>query len=123
MPKSSPADRLDDVLRAATRVFARKGFRRTQMTDVATDLGVSVGSLYTIVESKDALFHECLLAATPATVARRRLTFPLPTPPPRATKRVVEDGMAAVRRGSLLASAAEVDEPTDVAGALAAIIG
>lgn len=60
MARRPPAQRLDDVVVAATAVFAAKGFRRTQMADVARELRVSPGNLYNYVESKDALFELAL---------------------------------------------------------------
>jgi AcrR family transcriptional regulator len=45
-----------DLLRAATKVFAAKGYRQTQMSDIAREMGVSQGTLYTYVESKETLF-------------------------------------------------------------------
>src|SRR6266498_1602256 len=52
-----PEDRLEDVVRAGAAVFARRGYRRTQMADVAGEMGVSPGNLYNYVEGKDALFY------------------------------------------------------------------
>ncbi len=52
-----PEDRLEDALRAGAVVFARRGYRRTQMADVAREMGVSPGNLYNYVDSKDALFY------------------------------------------------------------------
>jgi len=52
-----PEDRLEDLIRAAAAVFSRRGYRRTQMAEVAHQLGVSPGNLYNYVEGKDALFH------------------------------------------------------------------
>lgn len=52
-----PEDRLEDVVRAGASVFARRGYRRTQMADVAREMGVSPGNLYNYVDSKDALFY------------------------------------------------------------------
>src|SRR5215218_6203291 len=50
-------DRLEDVVQAGAEVFARRGYRRTQMADVAAVMGVSPGNLYNYVDSKDALFY------------------------------------------------------------------
>jgi AcrR family transcriptional regulator len=50
-------DRLEDVVQAGAEVFARRGYRRTQMADVAAAMGVSPGNLYNYVDSKDALFY------------------------------------------------------------------
>jgi AcrR family transcriptional regulator len=55
--RARPEGRLEDVVRAAATVFARRGFRRTQMADVAREMGVSPGNLYNYVDSKDALFY------------------------------------------------------------------
>jgi AcrR family transcriptional regulator len=48
--------RLDELVAAATKTFGQKGFRRTQMADIAAAAGVSPGNLYNYVESKEALF-------------------------------------------------------------------
>lgn len=57
MPRKPPADRVSDLIDAGTRVFARKGFRRAQMADIAREMGVSAGLLYRYVQSKEALFY------------------------------------------------------------------
>jgi len=45
------ADRLEHVVQAGAEVFARRGYRRTQMADVAAAMGVSPGNLYNYVDS------------------------------------------------------------------------
>src|SRR5436309_15843123 len=60
MPRKAPEERLDELVAAALRVFAAKGFRAAQMADVAAEMGVSQGTLYNYVESKDGLFSLCL---------------------------------------------------------------
>lgn len=47
---------LSDLLKAATKVFTAKGYRQTQMSDIAREMGVSQGTLYNYIESKEALF-------------------------------------------------------------------
>jgi len=49
-------NRLEDLAQAGFTVFVQKGFRRTQVADVALEAGVSTGSLYNYVASKEALF-------------------------------------------------------------------
>jgi AcrR family transcriptional regulator len=44
------------LLDAAAAAFVEHGFHRTQMDDVAERLGVSKGTIYRTVDSKDALF-------------------------------------------------------------------
>jgi AcrR family transcriptional regulator len=55
--RAQPQGRLEDLVRAGAMVFARRGYRRTQMADVAREMGVSPGNLYNYVDSKDALFY------------------------------------------------------------------
>lgn len=55
-PKIDIGARREALILAATEVFADKGFRQTQMSDVAEEMGVSPGSLYNYVDSKETLF-------------------------------------------------------------------
>jgi TetR/AcrR family transcriptional regulator, repressor for uid operon len=48
-------DRRTHILDAAERSFARAGFHRTTMQDVAAEAGMSPGNLYRYFQSKDAL--------------------------------------------------------------------
>jgi len=57
MSRIRSADRLDQLLTAAAAVFTARGYRRTQMADIANAMGVAPGTLYLYVESKEALFH------------------------------------------------------------------
>lgn len=52
----TPTDRLPKLLDAAAEAFIEHGFVRTQMDDIAERLGVSKGTIYRSVESKEALF-------------------------------------------------------------------
>ena len=49
------AARREQILEAATRVFAKKGFRRATTREVAREAGVSEGTIYNYFEDKDAL--------------------------------------------------------------------
>jgi AcrR family transcriptional regulator len=49
--------RRDDILAAAKRVFAKKGYHATTIADVAKAARISYGSVYWYFDSKDALFH------------------------------------------------------------------
>ncbi len=81
MPRRTPPSRLTDIAEAATKVFTAKGYRRTLMTDVGKELGLSHALLYQHVESKEALFQLALLWAI-APEALPALPTPLPTPAP-----------------------------------------
>ena len=89
MPPQMPAERFQDLLDAATRVFIAQGYQRTQMADVAAAMGVAKGTVYLYVESKEALFDAALRfadAPRPVSIPQR---LPVPTPPAGRTLRYV----------------------------------
>lgn len=51
-----------DILAAAKKVFARKGYHATTVADIAKAAKVSYGSIYWYFDSKDALFHALMEA-------------------------------------------------------------
>src|SRR5258708_3329722 len=51
-------NRYDEIIQAALRIFAEKGYAATSIQDVADAVGVLKGSLYHYIDSKeDLLFH------------------------------------------------------------------
>ncbi len=44
------------IIRAASRVFAKKGFSGTVMADIASEAGIGKGTLYEYFDSKESLF-------------------------------------------------------------------
>ena len=56
MPRTSPSDRFSKLIDAAAGAFVEHGFQRTQMDDIAERLGVSKGTIYRAVDSKESLF-------------------------------------------------------------------
>src|SRR5437016_13389998 len=77
-----PETRLSDLIEAAIEVFIAKGYRRTQMADVARAARVSQGTLYNYVESKEALFYliidRGLIGAAPPTLSEQKIRTPAP---------------------------------------------
>jgi AcrR family transcriptional regulator len=57
MARTRDPDFLNRLAHAGMQVFARKGLKRARMSDVALVMGVSHGTLYNYVESKEALFY------------------------------------------------------------------
>jgi AcrR family transcriptional regulator len=127
VPRSTSDDelrtRFDALVATATRVFSARGFKRTQMGDVAEAHGVSVGSLYRYVEGKEALFLACLEAASPAGPPAKAPRLPIATPSARTVRGVVARGRGAIAGAGPLKEALATDEPADVAAELAGIIG
>ena len=94
MARPRPEGRFEQLRDAALAVFAAKGLLRARMADVAQAMGVSTGSLYNYVESKEALFHWIVeLGSEPGPIsAPARL--PIPTPAPRATEKRLREALA-----------------------------
>lgn len=53
--RTARGDKHDRILRAATRVFAQRGFFSAQVADVAREAGVAAGTVYLYFRSKDDL--------------------------------------------------------------------
>jgi AcrR family transcriptional regulator len=92
VPRKAPPDRFRQLVTCATRVFIAQGYRRTQMDDVAREMGVAKGTLYLYVESKEALFYAVVRHLDGAAEPPREL--PLPTPKPGAIVDLVRQRFA-----------------------------
>ncbi len=46
------------IVQAAIRVFSRKGFARTTISDIAEEAGIGKGTVYEYFESKEAVIHQ-----------------------------------------------------------------
>jgi len=57
------ARRRDEVLDVATEIFAEKGYDGTPISEIARVAEVSLATLYSIFESKDALYQTVLVRA------------------------------------------------------------
>ena len=53
-PRQRARDRLPELVEAA-RVFTTRGYRATQMADIAKEMGVSEAALYRYVDGKEGL--------------------------------------------------------------------
>ncbi len=60
----TPDVRRAQLLAAACRVLARKGYARASVSDIIREAGVARGTFYNYFESKQALFHAALVDLT-----------------------------------------------------------
>jgi TetR/AcrR family fatty acid metabolism transcriptional regulator len=80
-PRAREGDKRERILRAATKVFARKGFHATRVSEVAKSAGVADGTIYLYFKSKDdllvSLFEDrvVLLLATLDRELQKRESF------------------------------------------------
>ena len=122
MARKRPEGRLDQLLECATRVFIERGYRRTQMADVAREMGVSAGTLYGYVEGKEALFHLLIdRAFTDAPAATPDL--PVRTPKPGATIARLRERLASEAALPRLAAACARPRARDVRRECADVLG
>jgi AcrR family transcriptional regulator len=120
VPRLPASERLLSIAAAATEMFGRRGYRGTRTAEVAARAGMSAGSLFTYVESKEALFHLVFLHGL-GLPADRPLALPLRTPGPGETFALLERALAEASVPRIRAALAE-DEPADVAGELRGIV-
>lgn len=59
-PKNPPPDRRQDILEAALRVFATKGYTAATNAEIAREAGVTAAALYYYFPSKQELFREVI---------------------------------------------------------------
>lgn len=84
MPKVNDAHRAarrDQILQAAWKCFARKGFHATSMADVIGEAGLSAGAVYLYFRSKDDIIV-AVASQVFAGIEGRLLTFLAQDPPP-----------------------------------------
>lgn len=58
--KSRESDRRTEILSAAQKCFARHGFAKTTMEDIAQVVGMKAGSLYHYYDGKETIFREVI---------------------------------------------------------------
>jgi AcrR family transcriptional regulator len=115
-----PKARLDDIVESATRIFNEKGYRRTLITDVASDLGIAPGTIYTYVESKDALFH--LVVERASGVATPPEALPIPSPDPGETLKHSIEAFGRTSKLTELRAALKREKADDIDDELSSIV-
>ena len=95
MPRAIPAERFGHLVAAATKTFIARGYRQTQMADVAEALGVAKGTVYGYVESKEALFDAAVRYADGHLALPSLEQLPLRSPAAGATVAYVRGRIAA----------------------------
>ena len=94
MAQRRARDRLPELIDAAIRAFQRNGFRATQMSDIALEMGVSEAALYRYVDGKEGLFgmvvrHALFLEDLPEG------DLPIASPPLASTLGQIRDQLTA----------------------------
>jgi AcrR family transcriptional regulator len=117
-----PAVRLSELVKSATEVFIERGYKGTQMEDVASSLGVAKGTLYVYVRSKEALFDLILRCADTAESFERIPRLPIPTPRRGATLAYVRERLRQNQELPTLAKALARKRPAPLRSEFEAIL-
>jgi AcrR family transcriptional regulator len=123
MARRIPSNRFDELVRKATQVFIARGYRLTQMSDIAEAVGVAKGTLYGYVESKDALLRLCLYYGDEVGPIEVPETLPLRAPVAGEIGLQVKESLAQGLRLPLLAAAQKTQRALDPAAELRGVIG
>lgn len=116
-------ERLSALVSAATRVFCRSGYERTQMADVAREMGVSTGAVYQYVEGKEALFDLIVRASAGGGLeGLAEVELPVKTPAPGATLEFLRAVLNRPGQWPKLEEALRVTEAEDVGQEVEAIL-
>jgi len=123
MARSRPPDRFQQLRDAALQVFGAKGLRRSRMADIAETMGVSPGSLYNYVESKEALFHWILSRDGDEGASPTPAALPIRTPAPGVLEERLREELAAAFHLPLFEAALARKRVTDVRAESTALVG
>jgi AcrR family transcriptional regulator len=89
-----------DVLAAARRLFARKGYRRSTMVEIAAASELALGTLYQLFLSKEAILCSLLEAYIDGLIARVASAIADTTEPPLQLARIVRAQLAFSRENA-----------------------
>ena len=95
-------DRREQILGAALRAFAQKGFARTTNKDIAREAGITPGLIYHYFESKEALFRAIIESRSPLQVIRTPPPHLLEQPPETALRFLVRQLLAVAESESFV---------------------
>ena len=122
MTREVSHDRFARLIECATRVFIECGYRRAQMAEVATAMGVAKGTLYNYVESKEALFDLVARCADRQDFSAVASTFPVPAPEPGSTLLYVREQLVQTQSMATLSAALKRKRVRDASAELEAIV-
>jgi AcrR family transcriptional regulator len=111
------------LIECATEVFIDQGYRRTQMSDIASALGVAKGTLYLYVDSEEALFDLVARYADDPRALPKPAKLPVATPRPGATVRYIRERLSRNQVPGTLVAALGARRVDDAGAELSAIAG
>jgi TetR/AcrR family fatty acid metabolism transcriptional regulator len=88
--RSTVSDKREAILRAATNVFARKGFFNSKVSDIAAAAGIADGTVYLYFKSKDEILHSIFDRAMADFIAEGKRELEIIEDPVSKLRRIAE---------------------------------
>lgn len=120
--KNNKKERLDDLIKAATIIFIRKGYRQAQISEIAVEMGVAPGTVYLYVAGKEALFNLLIRRHFFGLDLEEELEFPLPEDEPGRNLVLMREQLPSLFNFPALNKALQEPAPKDPAGELSLIL-
>jgi len=83
-------DKRAAILRAAIKVFARRGYFNAKIADIAGEAGIADGTIYLYFKSKDEILHSIFDRAMAEFIAEGRLELATIVSPREKLRRIAE---------------------------------
>jgi AcrR family transcriptional regulator len=93
MPRVKTTSKRQEILEAASRIFAEKEFHQVLIDDVAARAGVGKGTVYRYFRTKEELYFETILQAFDGLSATLTAAVSAETSPSRKLERIVREGL------------------------------
>lgn len=110
-------------MEAALAVFCRQGFERAQVSDVAKEMGVAVGTIYLYVEGKEALFDLVVRHTSSDDLAwLDEIEIPVPAPAPGSTLEFLREVFGRKGQWPRLEAALQTPRAADIRAELDGVV-
>ena len=121
MARKKPEGRMAALAEAALQQFSQRGYRRTQVADVANALDLSPGAVYGSVTSKEALFDLAVRAALDESIPESDTPHVEP-PLEELVERVKKMMRTSMRTPEMARAVKRKEAPTDIRTELETLI-
>ena len=88
--RATVTDKREAILKAAVKVFARRGFFNSKVADIASEAGIADGTVYLYFKSKDEILHSVFDQAMTVFIEEGRKELAVLNKPEDKIRRVAE---------------------------------
>ena len=90
MDQKKQLDRMEQIVKAATMIFIKQGYRRAQASDIAKKVGIAQGTLFNYFKTKEALFEFLIQKEVLQLSPAEWPAIPVTKPKPGETSRILK---------------------------------